>query len=170
MQTHGKLEVSVGMFVIICGAALSYLAFTLGGVELGDSRYAVYARFSTVGDLKRGDAVKLAGVTVGDVKEISLVDYTASVELSLSKPLTIPKDTIASIQTAGLLGDAYVSLSPGASGENLAVGGTITHTEPAISISELLAKYAFGSLGAESEPAAQPAAPGAQPSEQDLLQ
>ena len=170
MQTHGKLEVSVGMFVIACGAALSYLAFTLGGVELGDSRYAVFARFSSVGDLKRGDAVKLAGVTVGDVKKISLVDYTASVELSLSKPLTIPKDTIASIQTSGLLGDAHVSLSPGASGENLADGGTITHTEPAISISELLAKYAFGALGAESEPAAQPAEPSAKPSERDLLQ
>lgn len=170
METHRKLEVSVGMFVIACGAALSYLAFTLGGVELGDSRYAVFARFSTVGDLKQGDAVKLAGVVVGDVKDISLVDYTASVELSISKPLAIPKDTIASIQTAGLLGDAYVSLSPGASEENVAVGGTIARTEPAISISALLSKYAFGSLGGDPEEPAPPSDPPTSPSNQDLLQ
>jgi phospholipid/cholesterol/gamma-HCH transport system substrate-binding protein len=169
-QTHGKLEVSVGLFVIACGAALAYLAFTLGGVELGNSRYAVFARFSSVGDLKNGDAVKLAGVTVGEVKNIFLVDYTASVELSVSRPLELPKDTIASIQTSGLLGDAYVSLSPGASDENLAAGGTIAHTEPAISISELLAKYAFGSLGADAEKPSPPAAPAGQPMGSDLLQ
>jgi phospholipid/cholesterol/gamma-HCH transport system substrate-binding protein len=169
MQTHGKLEVSVGIFVIVCGAALSYLAFTLGGLQLGDSRFAIFARFSSVGDLKRGDAVKLAGVAVGEVNDISLVDYTASVELSLSQPLMIPKDTIASIQTAGLLGDAYVSLSPGASSDNLAPGGTIAHTEPAISISELLAKYAFGSLGGEPAGAGRPPVP-ASPTEPDLLQ
>ncbi|HTV17319.1 MAG TPA: MlaD family protein, partial [Polyangiaceae bacterium] len=138
--------------------------------SLGEHQYAVFARFSSVGDLKRGDAVKLAGVQVGEVKRLGLVDYTASVELSISEPLQIPKDTIASIQTAGLLGDAYVSLSPGASGESLAAGGTIAHTEPAISISELLAKYAFGSLTEGSEGSAQRGATSAKPAEPDLLQ
>jgi phospholipid/cholesterol/gamma-HCH transport system substrate-binding protein len=170
MQTHGKLELSVGAFVIVCGAALGYLAFTLGGVEVGRSHYAVFARFSSVGDLKLGDAVKLAGVQVGEVKDIALVDYTASVELSISEPLQVPKDTIASIQTSGLLGDAYVSLSPGAASENLAAGGTIAHTEPAISISELLAKYAFGSLSGDSGGSGGHEGPARKPTEPDLLQ
>jgi phospholipid/cholesterol/gamma-HCH transport system substrate-binding protein len=146
MQTHSKLEVSVGLFVMAGAAALAYLSFTLGGLEVAEPRYDLQARFSSVGDLKRGDAVKLAGVHVGEVSAIALVDYSASVTLSISRALEVPKDTIASIQTSGLLGDAYVSLSAGASGENLPPGGSIGHTEAAISISELLAKYAFGSL------------------------
>jgi phospholipid/cholesterol/gamma-HCH transport system substrate-binding protein len=169
MHAHSKLEISVGLFMIIGAAALGYLSFTLGGVSLGERRYAVHARFSSVGDLKRGDAVKLAGVNVGEVTQIALVDYAASVELSVSRSLELPKDTIASIQTAGLLGDAYVSLSPGASSESLPAEASIVHTQPAISISELLAKYAFGSLGDAPEP--QRSGAGAQPpAESDLLQ
>jgi phospholipid/cholesterol/gamma-HCH transport system substrate-binding protein len=73
--------------------------------------------------------------------------------------VALPRDTIASIQTSGLLGDAYVSLSPGADSDTLAEGGMIRHTEPAISISELLARYAYGSFGGEQrQPPAQPPA------------
>jgi phospholipid/cholesterol/gamma-HCH transport system substrate-binding protein len=157
MLKHTKLEISVGLFVVLGMVALAYLSFTLGGIELGRAMYPVHARFSSVGDLKKGDAVKLAGVNVGEVTGIELVDYTAAVELSVSRTVTLPKDTIASIQTAGLLGDAYVSLSPGAAGDNLPEGGMIRHTEPAFSISELLSRYAFGSLnGEERERPAQP--------------
>ncbi len=169
MQTHTKLEVSVGLFVIAGAAALAYLSFTLGGLEVAEPRYEVQARFSSVGDLKRGDAVKLAGVHVGEVSEIALVDYTASVRLSISRALQLPKDTMASIQTAGLLGDSYVSLSAGASSENLPPGGNIGHTEAAISISELLAKYAFGSLDTAAPPPTPPHSDSASPS-LDLLQ
>ena len=145
MQSHGKLEISVGLFVLAGFAALAYMSLTLGGLTLREDRYPVMARFSSVGDLKLGDAVKLAGVGVGEVTQISLVGFSAEVELSVRRPLELPADTIASIQTAGLLGDAYVSLSPGASNENLSPGGKISRTEPAVTISEILAKYAFGS-------------------------
>ena len=60
---------------------------------------------------------------------------------------TLPKDTIASIATAGLLGESYVSLSPGAADPNLAAGDTISHTEPALNIADLLGRYAFGNAG-----------------------
>jgi phospholipid/cholesterol/gamma-HCH transport system substrate-binding protein len=149
MLKHTKLEISVGLFVILGMGALAYLSITLGGVELGRATYPIHARFSSVGDLKKGDAVKLAGVNVGEVTAIELVDYTAAVELGLSRTVELPTDTIASIQTSGLLGDAYVSLSPGAASDNLPANGMIQRTEPAISISDLLARYAFGSLNGE---------------------
>jgi phospholipid/cholesterol/gamma-HCH transport system substrate-binding protein len=169
MQTHTKLEVSVGLFVIVGAAALAYLSFTLGGLKVAEPRYELQARFSSVGDLKRGDAVRLAGVHVGEVSEIALVDYTASVRLRITQSLELPQDTIASIQTSGLLGDAYVSLSAGASSENLPPGGRIGHTEAAISISELLAKYAFGSLDTDAPEPAPSRSEGA-PHTEDLLQ
>ncbi len=62
-----------------------------------------------------------------------------------AREVAIPADTIASIRTSGLLGESYVSLSPGGSARMLADGDVIEQTEPAIDIIGLLQKYAFGS-------------------------
>jgi phospholipid/cholesterol/gamma-HCH transport system substrate-binding protein len=88
--------------------------------------------------------VKVAGVTIGSVEAIRLVDYYAEVELTVDRKVQLPTDTIASIASAGLLGDAHVSLSPGAADQNLAPGARITHTEPALNVADLLSRYAFG--------------------------
>jgi phospholipid/cholesterol/gamma-HCH transport system substrate-binding protein len=172
MQHYTKVEISVGTFVVVGALALAYLSFTLGGLELsrGES-YTITARFSSVGELKRGDPVKLAGVNVGEVGRISLKDFAAETELVLDGVVELPEDTIASIQSAGLLGDAYVSLSPGASDKDLPDRGRIRRTEPAVSLTELIAKYAFGSPVSErdeaddelGEPETRPAPDGAQP-------
>jgi phospholipid/cholesterol/gamma-HCH transport system substrate-binding protein len=144
MQTYTRLELSVGLFVIMGALALGYLSLTLGGLERGRGHYRVFARFSSVGDLKEGDPVKIAGVGVGEVDRIRLVDFAAETELSLRPEVKLPLDTIAAIQSAGLLGDSYVVLSPGASERDLAPDARIERTQPAISITELIAKYAFG--------------------------
>jgi phospholipid/cholesterol/gamma-HCH transport system substrate-binding protein len=152
MRHYTWLEISAGLFVIAGALAIAYLSLTLGGLQLGrDPRYTLSARFASVGDLKVGDPVKLAGVTVGQVTKITLADFVARAEFSVNDSLKLPTDTIASIKTAGLLGDAYVSMSPGAALQDLRPGGQITRTEPAISIMDLIAKYAFGS--AVTEPA-----------------
>jgi phospholipid/cholesterol/gamma-HCH transport system substrate-binding protein len=149
MQTYTRLELSVGLFVIAGVLALGYLSLTLGGLEPARGHYRVFARFASVGDLKEGDPVKIAGVAVGEVSRIRLVDFVAETELGLRPEVKVPQDTIAAIQSAGLLGDSYVVLSPGASASDLAPDGRITRTQPAISITELIAKYAFGSAGVE---------------------
>jgi phospholipid/cholesterol/gamma-HCH transport system substrate-binding protein len=152
MNPYSKVEISVGAFVIVGALALGYLSFTLGGLDFERRSATVHARFSSVGELKVGDPVKLAGVRVGEVKSVKLVDYAADTELSLNDELKLPDDTIASIQSAGLLGDAYVSLSPGASDHNLKNGERILRTEPAVSLTELISKYAFGSPLSDAEP------------------
>lgn len=151
MQKYTRLEILVGAFVVAGAAALVYLSVSLGGLRLFSSdRYPVIARFSSVGGLKHGDPVKVSGVTVGEVSTIRLSDYTAEAELAIDRAVKLPSDTIASIQSNGLLGDAFVSLSPGAEEATLAPGDRIIRTEPAISLTELIAKYAFGSPIAES--------------------
>jgi phospholipid/cholesterol/gamma-HCH transport system substrate-binding protein len=146
MARYTWLEISVGLFVIVGGLAVTYLSLTLGGLRIGhERRYTVNARFASVGELKVGDPVKLAGVTVGEVTKITLADFAARTELALVDDLKLPTDTIASIKTSGLLGDAYVSLSPGAAQADLRPGAQISRTEPAISIMDLIGKYAFGS-------------------------
>lgn len=133
-------------------AALGYLSISIGGVQLiAPDRYLVKARFASVGDLKQGAPIRLAGVKVGQVTALRLKDYTAETELSIARSIVLPKDTVASIRSEGLLGNAYVSLSPGGSLENLRDGGLISQTEPAVDLSDLLARYAFGQHSAPAE-------------------
>jgi phospholipid/cholesterol/gamma-HCH transport system substrate-binding protein len=167
MRRYTWLEISVGLFVIAGAGAVAYLSLTLGGLRLGrDQRYTLSAQFASASDLKVGDPVKLAGVTVGEVSKIALVDFAARVELALDKGVKLPTDTIASIKTAGLLGDAYLSLSPGAALSDLSGGGRITRTEPAISITDLIAKYAFGSPLSDKAGEADKPAPAQSPSKE----
>lgn len=155
VQKYTKLEIAVGAFVVVGALALAYLSFSLGGLRLfATDRYEVKARFSSVGGLESGDPVKISGVTIGEVAAIRLVDYAAEASLLVERSVELPKDTMASVQSNGLLGDAYVSLSPGADERNLEPGERIARTEPAVSFTELIAKYAFGSPISDSpEPA-----------------
>jgi phospholipid/cholesterol/gamma-HCH transport system substrate-binding protein len=146
MANHSRLEISVGAFVAAGLAIVAYLAISLGNVRLmsGD-RTTIVARFSSIGDLRKSAPVRIAGVNVGQVGKIQLTDYVARIELLIDSDVRIPSDTIASIRTSGLLGESFVSLSPGGSDRVLRDGDAIVQTEPAIDITQLLQKYAFGS-------------------------
>ena len=95
-----------------------------------------------VGDLSEGAVVKLAGVTVARSIEYTR-ELRGSVVMRIDRYLKMPTDTIASVKTEGLLGEAYVSLSPGAADADIADGGRISQTEPPIDLFDVVEKYAF---------------------------
>lgn len=143
--SHTRTEVMVGAFVILGIAAVGYLSISVGNLEiLPQDRYVVRARFASVGSLKQGAPIRIAGVKVGVVSALGLKDYQAEADLSIRRAVELPKDTIASIRTDGLLGNAFVSLSPGGSLQTLRAGDLVAQTEPAIDVSDLLSRYAFG--------------------------
>ena len=141
------LELTAGIFVLAGLFCLGYLSVTLGGVQLGAGEgYTVSARFSNVGGLRAGSPVTIAGVEVGRVKDVSLDEYAAQVEMNIGSEVKLPRDSIASIQTEGLIGQRYVSISPGGAPENIEPDGKIRQTEPAIDLRSLISKYAFGDM------------------------
>jgi phospholipid/cholesterol/gamma-HCH transport system substrate-binding protein len=145
---YTKTEIAVGSFLILGLGLLGYLSISIGGLSIvPERRYHVVARFSNVGDLKPRAPVKVAGVTVGQVEAVRMVDYLGEAELAIDQSVKLPKDTIASIATSGLLGEAHVALSPGGAEGDLAAGDRISHTEPAINVTDLLGRYAFGGGG-----------------------
>ena len=158
MFDYTKTEIVAGAFVLFGLAVLGYLAISIGGLRLlPQESYRVTARFSNVGDLKARAPVKVAGVTVGQVTSIGLSDFYGEAELAIDRGVKLPKDSIASITTAGLLGDAFVSVSPGGAEQDLVDGGRITQTEPALNVADLLGRYAFGSSGRDApKPASEP--------------
>jgi len=145
-----RLEFSVGIFMIIGLLCLAYLALTLGHLGWGAARYDVKAVFPTVSGLKNKAAVSMAGVNIGEVRKIQLSDGRAKVTLSINKDVRLEEDSIAGIKTMGIIGDKYVSITPGASDEYIKPGGTIRDTQPPLDIEGLISKFVFGSMESKS--------------------
>ena len=144
-----SMETAVGIFVVIGIVCVGYLTVNLGKMELsGDNYYPIYARFLSVSGLKIGAYVEMAGVQIGKVDSISLDKKrkTALVEMKIRKEVILSDDVIASVTTAGLIGDKYLNLSPGGSETILKPGDLITETESAVNLEELISKYVFGSM------------------------
>jgi phospholipid/cholesterol/gamma-HCH transport system substrate-binding protein len=150
MRANYKVELSSGIFLLMGIAALLWLATeaTDYGMQLGENTYKVTARFSNVGDLKTRAPVKIGGVTVGLVEQITLdpVEFSAVVEMQIDRRFSeIPNDSGASILTSGVLGDRYIGLDPGGSFEVLADGDEIFVTQSAVVLETLISKYLFNS-------------------------
>ena len=144
---RSALDLTVGVFVLIGLLALGWLSVRLGRVDLfANKGYQVTAEFTSVGGLKVGSAIEIAGVEVGLVDQIVLADYQARVVMSIRSGVRLSDDTIASIKTKGLIGEKYVRLSPGGSDRYLGPGGRITEVEVPIDVEELISKYIFGKV------------------------
>ncbi len=146
---QSSVELGVGIFVLLGILCIGYLTLRLGEVQLlGDKHYILNARFKAVTGLKPGAQVEIAGVQVGQVDAIALdpTDLVARVRLKVREGILLQDDTIASVKTAGLLGDKFIQLSPGGSDRVLKPGDMIVETEPALDIEALISKYAFGKV------------------------
>ena len=144
---RSTLELSVGVFVLIGILALGWLSLRLGRVDLfGGHGYAITADFPSVGGLKAGSTVEIAGVEVGRVDAITLSDYQARVLMSIRQGIRLQEDSIASIKTKGLIGEKYIRINPGGSEKIIAPNGRITEVEPPVDFEELLSKYIFGKV------------------------
>jgi len=142
-----RVNVAVGLFLVLGILALGYLSVKLGRVSfLGASGYAVMVDFPSVGGLKAGSAVEIAGVEIGRVESISLADYQARVILRLHRDIKLQEDSIASIKTKGLIGEKYVRVSPGGSDKIIPPNGRIREVEAPVDFEELLSKYIFGKV------------------------
>jgi len=148
-MNKSSVELGVGIFVLIGLICVGYLTIQLGQMKLlGDDHYFLNARFTSVSGLKAGAQVEIAGVPVGQVESIhlDLKDQVAMVQLKIQKNIVLTDDVIASVKTEGLIGDKYIKLTPGGSDVILKPGDTITDTESALDIEELISKYAFGKV------------------------
>jgi len=144
-------DLIVGLFVAVGLAAIAYLSIQVGGVGYpGRGGLVLHATFDQIGGLKQRAPVAVAGVTVGQVREIGLDDsLRARVTLEVDKGLSLPVDSSAAIHTSGLLGDQYVALEPGGEEALLKDGEEIEFTESALSVERLIGKFVHDS-GIES--------------------
>ncbi len=142
------IETLVGGFVLLGLAALLFLALkaaNLGNFNGGGDSYVLQARFDNIGGLKVRAPVRSAGVTVGRVTAISLdpSSFQGVVSMDIQGGMKFPKDSSAKILTSGLLGDQYIGLEAGVDDKPLAAGATITQTQSALVLENLIGQFLF---------------------------
>jgi phospholipid/cholesterol/gamma-HCH transport system substrate-binding protein len=147
MRQTTTVEIMVGVFVAAGLAALFMLAMKVSNISTlnNENGYEVTAYFENVGGLKVRSPVTASGVNVGRVSNIRYDDklFEALVTLKLNNDYHLPVDSSASIFTAGLLGEQYVSLEPGGSENNLKNGDRIKITQSALILEQVIGRVLF---------------------------
>ena len=144
---RSKNDVYVGLFVLLGALALLFLALKAANLLSINFQptYSVSARFDDIGGLKVNAPVKSAGVVVGRVASIGFDQNTfqATVSLDLQDAYKFPKDSSLKILTSGLLGEQYLGVSAGYEEKNLAPGDSISSTQSAVVLENLISQFLF---------------------------
>lgn len=149
------LDFWVGMFVLAGVAALMFLSLRVGNLStygVVDS-YVIKGNFDNIGGLKVRAPVKSSGVVVGRVADIqfSTRTYDAIVTMSIDSRFQFPRDTFASILTAGLLGEQYIGLDAGGDEVMLKEGDTIMKTNSAMVLEEMIGRFLFDKASGDDD-------------------
>jgi phospholipid/cholesterol/gamma-HCH transport system substrate-binding protein len=154
-------ETLVGVFVLLGILALVFLALKAANLSSFSSAktYRVSARFDNIGGLKKGAPVRSAGVSVGRVASITLdkSTYQGLVAMEIREGIDFPVDSSAKILTAGLLGDQYIGIEPGADDKNLKGGDVIRQTQSAVVLENLIGQLIYNKAADAGSSTAAPA-------------
>lgn len=146
-MSRTTLDLWVGFFVAVGLAALLFLAMKVGNLSSAGAAetYVLRANFDNIGALKVRSAVKSAGVVVGRVSGIHFnpQTYQAEVTMALDSRYQFPRDTFATINTSGLLGEQYVGFEVGGDAEFLSAGDLVKKTQSAVVLEKLISQFMF---------------------------
>ena len=109
-------ETKVGAFIIAACAIFMYMNYKIGTLRFDTARYAPYSiHFNDVAGLERKADIKIAGVKVGWVNDVRLLEggNQAQADIMVLKDYTLRSDAVAAIRQDGLLGTKYIELVPG---------------------------------------------------------
>jgi phospholipid/cholesterol/gamma-HCH transport system substrate-binding protein len=136
----------LGAFILVTLAILAAGVFVIGSKEyLFRSTYQLKAQFDNVAGLAEGADVQVGGVHSGTVESIVLPhkpgeQVTVVMDLNKSTREIIKHDSVASIETSGVLGNQYMAISFGSAGQAEVKDGEIIQSEPPLEMSDLFKK------------------------------
>lgn len=156
MQTK-KSEVWVGMFILIAILAVIFLCLKVADIKSVGNQptYRIYANFDNIGGLKNHSPVKIGGVVVGRVADITLdtKNYSPRVAIDIQQRYDqIPDTSSLAVRTSGLLGEQYLALNVGFEDPEMGTrilkeGGTIQDTKSALVLEDLIGQFLYKSGG-----------------------
>ncbi len=145
-MTEKRSEIFVGAIVLAVAAAFLVYLISSTGLGVTGDRYSLSASFRSAEGVSAGTDVRLAGVKIGTVTEVSLdpTTFRAVTEISLAESVQIPDDSAVIVASEGLLGGSFIEIIPGGSPFNLEEGGEIIDTQSSVSLINLLLKFVAG--------------------------
>lgn len=146
-MSHNKTEVMVGGVVLALALGFLGYAAQMTGLSSSSGSYQLTASFRSLEGVKVGTDVRLAGVKIGSVSDVTLNSktYRADATVSIAEGVEIPDDSAILISSEGLLGGNFVEIQPGGSLFTLEPGSEIEDTQSAVSLISLLLKFVSGS-------------------------
>ncbi|MCI5050127.1 MAG: outer membrane lipid asymmetry maintenance protein MlaD [Rickettsiales bacterium] len=144
------IETIMGAVVLAVAGGFLYFAYDQGSVTNIDG-YVVNARFDDITGISNGSDVRVAGMKIGVVNDLSFNEqsYQATAHLMIDGNVKLPEDSSASVVSSGLLGEKFIKLEPGGSDKTLDSGDTIKFTQSSVSFEELIGKFVFSSGGVD---------------------
>lgn len=146
---NSRMEITVGLFLVMGFLALGWLAMQLGEVSwlTGAKTYTLNAEFNNISGVKPGADIQISGVTVGKVRQLRLnEDNLAMVVMQVDNGIKVPVDSMASVKSQGIVGDKYIQLTLGGDENEYQPGETIVDTESSVDLESLISKFAFGQV------------------------
>lgn len=153
-MSRNVIETVMGAVVLLVAGLFLVFAYSSSNLR-NNGGYTVSARFNSVDGVGAGTDVRISGIRIGSVidQRLDPETYLAELRLGLMENIKLPKDTVAKIQSDGLLGHSYVALEPGAEEEMIADGGVIQYTQDPVNLTDLLGRFVFsaGDGGSSSD-------------------
>lgn len=163
-MANNAIETVMGAVVLAVAGSFLYFAYSNSNVKHIDG-YAIKADFTNITGIAVGSDVRIGGIKIGSVEALDLdpKTYQAEAIMRVRDTVKLPKDSSAAIQSAGLLGDKFIAIEPGAEEAAMKEGDKIELTQSSVSIEEMIGKFAFSGGGvdqggSDDTPAAKPEA------------
>lgn len=143
---ENRTETLVGAIALAVALGFGFYAAKAAGLGANTQSYDLTASFRSVEGITTGTDIRLAGVKIGQIRDLALNPDTfrADVTLSFADGVAIPNDSAVTIASEGILGGSFVEIVPGGSLDNFAPGDEIEDTQGAISLISLLLKFVTG--------------------------
>lgn len=152
MRENNLPETIIGAIVV--AVAVLFIAFAYMRTGTGSlSGYEIQARMPKVDGLGVGTDVRLSGIKIGSVSDLTLdpKNYLVTVHMNIRDDIKVPDDSSLIVTSSGLLGSSYISLTPGGSDKMLAAGGMIQNSQGSVDLMGLVGRFIGGGGGGQSQ-------------------
>ncbi len=142
------VETVMGALVLAVAIGFAVFAFRTSNIQT-DGSYPLSARFDNVDGIGIGSDVRVGGIKVGVVSDLTLDQetYEAVMSLRVREGVAIPADSTAAIVSESLLGSRYVDVTPGGDTVVLSAGDIIRFTQSAVNLESLIGRFMFSGGG-----------------------
>ena len=143
---------------IVVAVAIGFIIFAYMRTGTGSlSGYELLARLPQVDGLGVGTDVRLAGIKIGSISDLTLdpKTYMATVHMSIREDIKIPTDSSLKVTSAGILGSSYLAITPGGDEAVMKPGASFANAQGSIDVMGLVGRFIGGGNGDAPKPAPQ---------------